>query len=451
LRILTFFGLLLTLLLASCAADDTAPIDIPELISNNPEPEPEPVPEPEVEEEPSENPNPIGTSAGDVTFLNESLVDDNYILVNDARNNFVYLMDKTAKVVHQWNLNGGDLGNDCFLLPNGKLLAMVESEDPTLLLGGYGGKLELLDSNGTVEWSFIHSTDDYIIHHDAEMLPNGNVLIMTWERRTKEEATANGYSLDVELFPDGLIEVNPANDEIIWEWRVWDHLIQDFDNSKTNFGSISENPQLIDLNYNQNENGDITHANGIAYDAEKDIIYLSANFYSEVWVIDHSTTTEEAAAHTGGTYSKGGDLIYRFGNPSAYNNLNGERLFFNNHYPNLLDGTDKGNMLIYSNGAGLEQSTVYELALPTNFVLDSNASNEPSVIWSFTDPELYSPKVSGAVKLPNGNILITEGDFGIWEVTQEKEIIWKFSGDGFYWRAYHFNKNDPEILSLNLE
>ncbi len=405
----------------------------------------------DVESDPIPNPNPMGDVAGNVEFFNKDLVDDNYVLVNDARYNFVYIMDKNANVIHQWNLRGGDLGNDCSLLPNGKLLAMVESDDPKLLLGGFGGKIELLDKHGNAEWSFTHSTDNYIIHHDAEMMPNGNILIMTWERRSLEEASYNGYQLNVELFPDGIIEVDPRNNEIVWEWRVWDHLIQDHDPSKLNFGNIAENPQLIDINYNQNENGDITHANGIAYDHEKDVIYLSANFYSEVWVIDHSTSKDEAASHTGGNYNKGGDLIYRFGNPSAYKNTFGERLFNNNHHPNLLSNEDKGKMLIYSNGAELEQSTVYEILLPTQFSLNAYSNNEPNVIWSFTHEELYSPKVSGAVKLQNGNVLITEGDYGIWEVTKNKEVVWKFNADGFFWRAYSIPTNSPEFKALGLE
>ena len=74
----------------------------------------------------TENSNPIGDSAGTVDFLNKDLVDENYILVNDAGNNFVFLMDKDANVLHQWNLNDGDLGNDCELLPNGKLLKSID-------------------------------------------------------------------------------------------------------------------------------------------------------------------------------------------------------------------------------------------------------------------------------------------------------------------------------------
>lgn len=67
-------------------------------------------------------------------------------------------------------------------------------------------------------------------------------------------------------------------------------------------------------------------------------------------------------------------------------------------------------MLIFTNGGNLEQSTVYELDLPE--ALNTASIPElvnPDILWSFTDAELYSPKVSGAVRLPNGNTLITEG------------------------------------------
>lgn len=190
------------------------------------------------------------------------------------------------------------------------------------------------------------------------------------------------------------------------------------------------------------------HINGIGYDPDNDLIFLSVNFYSEVWVIDHSTTTEIAATHSGGNFGRGGDLIYRFGNPSAHGDNVSERLFVNNHYPNLFE---PGKMLIFTNGGDLEQSTVHEMALPDALGQKSvpNLTN-PEILWSFTDSELYSPKVSGAVRLPNGNTLITEGDYGIWEVTKEGEVVWKFNSEGFFWRAYHYAKDDPAILALSL-
>lgn len=379
-------------------------------------------------------------------------VDDSLILVNDASANSVYLMDKSATVVYTWDLKGKRLGNDAFLLPNGQLLAMLESENPEITLGGFGGVIQLIESDGEVTWSYEHSSADFIAHHDAEILPNGNILFLSWEKKSMEEAIEIGFSPGTQIIYDAVLEINPSTNEIVWEWHMWDHLIQDVDPDKLNFGDVAQNPQRIDINYLEvpNEEGDVSHSNGLAYDADNDLIYISANFYSEIWVIDHSTTTEEAQTGAGGNYGIGGDLVYRFGNPTAYKNTQGVRLFDRNHHPNLLEGDKKGNILVFANGSSAEQSTAYELKIPSTFSLLPGTDNEPEIVWSFTDPSLFSRRVSGVDLLPNGNRLITEGDFGFWEVTEQGDLVWRYSAPGFFWRGYHFDKDDVALSGLGL-
>jgi len=446
LRIYLLSILVLTsIVLISCNSDDTR-VEDPKSMDDI-------IQDPDANDESDDEDDTPDEFEATVEVFNPDLVYDGYILVNEAAANSVFLMDKEATVLHEWPLNDQRLGNDAFLLDNGLLLANLEVDDSTIGFGGVGGKLALLDKEGNTTWEFIYASDDYILHHDAEVLPSGNIITIVWDRKTIEEANLAGHALDSEVFPERIIEIDPETDQIVWEWHAWDHLIQDIDDSKENFGTVADNPQLIDVNYNsEQDDGDIMHANGITYDASNDLIFLSVNFYHEVWVIDHSTSTQEAASHSGGTYNKGGDLIYRFGNPDTYDNV-GERLFFNNHYPNLLTDTftDIGNILIYVNMMnGTEQSIVYELDLPDQFGLHPNTDNEPVIVWSFTDPELFAPKVSGAVALPNGNRMITEGDFGIWEVTEAGEVVWRFSSVGFFWRAYHYEKDAPEIIALGL-
>ncbi len=413
-------------------------------------------PEENENEEPEENENeePDFTPIGTVEVFNAEKVDDNYILVNDASANRVYLMDKEARLLHEWSLTN-NIGNDVILLPTGQLLASLESDDPKILLGGKGGRIQLVNSDETLDWDFIFSSLEGETHHDVELLPNGNIIAIVWERLAAETAVQAGFQIEEDIFPESIIEIDPNTSEIVWEWRSMDHLIQDHDATKSNFGDVSLHPELIDINYTLNAEatadakGDIMHANAIAYDETNDVILLSVNHFSEVWAIDHSTTTSEASDSIGGNYGKGGDLIYRFGNPEAYRNTEGNRLFHNNHFPNLLSGEDAGKLLIFSNGNDVMQSTVFELQLPSTYELNSNTNNEPRVTWSFTNPDLYSGKVSGAVPLPNGNILITEGDFGFWEVTRDKEIVWKCQSAGFFWRGYHYSKSAPEILALD--
>jgi hypothetical protein len=442
-------GTAVLLLLASLAylqscSNDNVPESVTPVIADDP-----------IKEDPLNEETPEFTPEGVVEVFSPDKIDSNYILVNEAAANRVFLMDKEARLLHEWPLTN-NIGNDVFLLPNGKLLASLESDSPQIQLGGKGGRLQFIAPNGTLDWDFIYSSSEGETHHDAELLPNGNVIAMVWSKIPAEAAKQSGFMLDDDVFPESIIEIDPATNEVIWEWHSWDHLIQDYDQTMDNYGVIADHPERIDINYvpksgNSVEiKGDIMHANGIAYDKVNDVILLSANFYSEVWVIDHSTTTQEAASNSGGAYGKGGDLIYRFGNPMAYGNTLGERMFYNNHFPNILKGDNLGKLLIFSNGNGLGQSTVLELELPAIYDLKASTNNELKVTWSFTDPDLYSGKVSGAVPLPNGNILITEGDFGFWEVTREKEVVWKFKAPGFFWRGYSYSKTAPEIQALDL-
>ena len=108
-------------------------------------------------------------------------------------------------------------------------------------------------------------------------------------------------------------------------------------------------------------------------------------------------------------------------------------------------------MLVYCNGTNIQQSTVFEIKLPNEFNLLTNSSNEPEVAWSFTDNDLFFNLISGAVRLKNGNTLITEGDYGIWEVTNQKDVVWKYKNPDFWlWRAYAYDKDDAAISNIGL-
>jgi len=425
--------LFLSLLLSSCNNDNTDTTEIPiikELEST-------------------------GEITGKSIIFNKSLLDNGYVLVPEMTNNRVYLITKEkGEIVYEWNLPQ-NLGVDAELMPDGKLIVALKTENSTYEnLAGSGGRIQIINPNGSINSDFKYSNEKYMQHHDVELLPNGNVLMIAWQTKTIMEAKKAGFNkseeLNTFLFPETIIEINPQNENIVWEWNSWDHMVQDFDPSQNNYGNISQNPQLINVNYHKNINGDFMHANGLDYDSDKDIIYLSINAYNEIWVIDHSTNMLESASNSGGQFNKGGDLIYRFGNPLAYENEQGPKMFDKNHFPNLLEGNvfGKGNMLVYVNGNSTRQSKVYELILPKTMSLLPNTNNEPQIVWEFKHPDFFAGALGGAVRLPNGNTLFSEGTFGLWEVTNTGEVVWQFENGLRIWRGYSYPKDHTGIQEL---
>jgi hypothetical protein len=374
-----------------------------------------------------------------------------YTLFSPEYSTKTFLIDKQGTIVHTWDSNYLQ-GLGLVLLENGDLLrTMMPYTNPVFISGGATGGVQLLDWNGTLLWQFNYSNTHHCLHHDVEVLPNGHILLIAWEYKTAEEAVAAGRNPDFlpvgELWPDHVIEVErtgPSEGTIVWEWHVWDHLIQDFDPTKENYGVIQEHPELIDINYGSTdgkERADWNHINSIDYNEQFDQILLSSHNQHEIWVIDHSTTTDEAAGHTGGHNGKGGDILYRYGNPEIYGagTVNDQRFFGQHDAQWILPGNPgEGHLLVFNNGQGRPQgqySSVDEYIPPA----DENGSyhHEPGsaygpkdAVWSYTadNPfDFFAGYLSSTQRLPNGNTLICDGDHGFFfEVTPEKNTIWTY-------------------------
>jgi len=366
----------------------------------------------------------------------------------------VYLVDNYGRIVNQWSDLGFVPGSSVELLPNGNLLKTSSlnfgSSSGLLSLAGAGDMVHLKDWDNNNLWQYAVSSTTERMHHDIKAMPNGNVLILAWQKKSGEEAIAAGRdstltAIDGFLYPDFLIEVEPVGADggnIVWRWNAWDHFVQDFDATKNNFGVISEHPELININYPPNDNSiDWLHTNAIDYNADLDQVLISAPGFNEVWMIDHSTTTEEAATSSGGNSGKGGDLIFRWGNPAAYNmgDSSTQKLFFQ-HDPHWieqgLDNTDVdyGKLLVFNNQAGEDYSTVNIFNPQWNgaaYELLENGTYAPAD-FEFTyqaavPKNLYSNNVSGAQKLPNGNLLICSGvQKKAIEINPQQEIVWQY-------------------------
>lgn len=384
-------------------------------------------------------------------------VQEGYVLVNDPGNNRVYLLEKDSlTAVYEWELPFR-LGNDAKLMNDGVLMASLREPDPEFSFGGHGGRIHFIQPDGSSSWQIGLANSQFISHHDVIRLPNGNVMTMLWERVLPDAARELGYrGVQDTIFTESIVEIDPNTDQVVWKWDSRDHLIQEDDPEGNNFGDVSQNPQLIDMAYRDSEvttipdNGDFMHANALEYDAVNDVVLISVNYYSEIWFIDHSTTAAEVSGSEGGRYGRGGDLIYRMGNPSAYGNEQGQRLFYSNHNPRFVKDTD--HLLVFMNGNNTAgPSVVYELDLPDQYALMPEGDNEPLVVWQYADPGIYSDRVSGAERLPNGNTLIAVGTFGFLEVNNDGELLWDYEAEGFFWRGYHVPLDAPALEALGLD
>ena len=374
---------------------------------------------------------------------------DGYILYTPEYSKETYIIDKNGDIVHSWESNNIQAFG-VYLLDNGEMLrSSMPYINPTFLGGGVTGGVEKFDWNGNLVWSFEYSNNKHCLHHDIEPLPNGNVLMIAWEHKTAQQAIQAGRDPDLlpsnQLWPDYIIEVKPTgprSSEIVWEWHVWDHLIQDFDPTKDNYGVVEDHPELIDVNFGYLPIlGDWNHVNSIDYNEELDQILLSSRHLNEIWIIDHSTTTEEAASHTGGISGKGGDILYRWGNPKSYRAGTAEdQIFFAQHDANWIEegNPGEGHILVFNNGngrPGTYYSEVNEIIPPVdgngNYYLGPGSSFNPvAPTWTYTadtPQDFYAGHLSSAQRLSDGNTLICNGPEGkFFEITSENEVIWQY-------------------------
>ncbi|WP_353778871.1 aryl-sulfate sulfotransferase [Winogradskyella sp. 3972H.M.0a.05] len=378
----------------------------------------------------------------------ENGVQDGYTLFTNHTTTF--LIDNCGRLINQWD-SAFITGVAVYLLPNGNILRAGRSVGTsTIGFGGQGGIIEIFDWDGNIVWQYEYSTEEHRQHHDVFPMPNGNVLILAASVVSEADAIQAGrdpsFITEGLVYNERIIEVEPVGFDqgnIVWEWNIFDHLIQDFDNTKDNFGTVADNPQKLDVNFLNGGLGDKNwlHVNSIQYDPVLDQIVISSRNLSEIWVIDHSTTTAEAATGSGGTYGMGGDLLYRWGNPQSYRQgTEDDRQLYGQHYPHIIGQglEDEGKIIVFNNGNGRtpgfsevfifdppeDSPGVYSYTADTAY---GPATPEFNYSGNSIFGDFYSAIVSGAQRLPNGNTLICEGRTGeFFEINEIGNIVWEY-------------------------
>jgi hypothetical protein len=352
----------------------------------------------------------------------------------------------TGTAFKTWSGLTGTTSYGSYIMPGGYLLRTLNASGG-LSGGGMTGRIQKVNYAGTVVWDYTHVSANYNLHHDVCAMPNGNILMISYEVKTAAEATAAGSSSAIVIWSEKVIEVKPngaTGGDIVWEWHLWDHLVQDKDATKANYkNSIVNNPQLLNINYKTAK--DWIHMNGIDYNPVLDQIVVSSHNLNEFYVIDHSTTTAEAASHTGGNAGKGGDFLYRWGNPASYGasgttilNVTHDAHWVPEGYPN------GGNLVAFNNGGTSTKSTVDQVKPPLNgynYDLTLGSAYTPA---SYTSRIVANGKTSNkgsSQQLPNGNTLICVALSGlIHEVDPNGTTLWQINAGGDASQSSRYSK-----------
>jgi hypothetical protein len=292
-----------------------------------------------------------------------------------------YLIDMDGEVAHEWALPYppglyGYLTERRTLVLNGRIV-----EEPTRFLSTQpwkAGVIAELDWDGNLLWEVRHPDH----HHDGRLLRNGNVVLLCIARLPDEiAAQVRGGQAGTEhegaIYGDYVVEMTKSG-EVVWEWRAWEHL----------------DPATHPITAAQDLRHEWTHGNTI-FEMPDGNLLLSFRNISTVVIVERAS----------------GEIVWELGAPPLAQQ----------HAPNVLEN---GNILIFDNGTHRVDHPV-----PHSRVIEVDPATK-EIVWSYQEHypfDFFSPYISGAQRLPNGNTLICEGSFGrIFEVTMEREVVWEY-------------------------
>jgi len=384
-----------------------------------------------------------------VDIYNRDATADGYIFFSPNDYTDAYLIDNCGFLVNSWDRNHRP-GLSGHMTESGLMLRTGKVSNPQYFQASTGGNLELVDWDNNTVWSSDFNEFEYIQHHDAVLMPNGNVIYIGWERISEEQQIAYGRPpSDVSkpsLWGEFIQEVKPIGNsdyEVVWEWHLQDHFVQDYNPSLSTYGSVKDELGKVDINYLGPaffDDDDWWHCNALDYNPALDQILVNSRSNGEMWIIDHSTTTQEAAGTTGGNSNKGGELLYRWGNPQAYDRgfKSDLRMYGSHGHYWIPEGLPNAGKIMYFNN-GDERPEGYYSTIETidpvfengQYQLDNNnryLPSEPEVVYVAPDPfDFRSTYLSNANQLSNGNVFINEGGTGrLFEVDSNKNIVWQY-------------------------
>ncbi|MEK4081068.1 aryl-sulfate sulfotransferase [Solibacillus sp. FSL K6-1126] len=402
-----------------------------------------------------------------------------------AANEGALLIDMNGKEVHLWK---GLRGFPNKVFPGGFVLGHTFNRDPQ-----YGfqdeGDLVQIDFEGNVVWKF--DKHQYIedpgkearwyarAHHDYQrtgspvgypapdqepQTTGGNTLILVHRDVVNEKISKHP------LLDDAFIEVDWEGN-IVWEWNAHEH----FD--ELNFSDEAKKAIYEEPNrrFFGNHSGDWLHINSISL--------VGPNHHydngDERFHPDNIIWDAREANIIAITSKETGKIVWQLG--PDYDTPETKHLgwIIGQHHAHIIPKglPGEGNVLVFDNGGWGGYGAPNPNSVDGNKVAIRDHSRileiDPitlEIVWQYTGLEakysvptdsykFYSPYISSAQRLENGNTLITEGSNGrIFEVTADHEIVWEYisaykneRGSNMVYRAYRVPYNWVPQLETPVE
>jgi len=376
------------------------------------------------------NVRPTSAQTVGTILLDEERAMNGYTLFAPLNSTLTYLMNNKGEIVHVWS-GSFRPAQSAMLMEGGVLLRTATPGDGLPLDGpGAGGIVEKISWEGDVIWRYEHQGQNLRAHHDIELLPNGNVLLLVRERQSWDGAFAAGRIpqriTENAVWTERIVEVKPVDrrsGEIVWEWKAWDHLVQDANPARANYGDVAALRNRIDINTGP-VTADWLHMNSIRYNATRDEILVSMRNMNEVIVIDRKT----------------GDIVYRWGNAINYRagDTADRKLYVQHDARWIGEGMPgAGNIMIFNNGRGrgdTSYSTIEEIIPPLDvdgkYITTSAPFGPSTPAWSFQAPRnthFYATIGGSAARLRNGNTLVCLDPSGsLVEITAGGDEVWRY-------------------------
>jgi hypothetical protein len=344
---------------------------------------------------------PSGFPAFEVDVIDEAAVSDGVTMLGFGMGGGIayFGVDTEGEVV--WYYAESEIAQDRTIeqLADGSLL--IATPEAYRIITAGGETVASYDPPGNVR-----------LHHDAQLLPNGNLLALRQRTTTVNVPSLGG---EVQATGDVIIEIEPSG-EVVWQWDSFDHL------DTTRF------PGELARQGGRGGAYDWTHTNALVYLEEEDAILASLRHQSWIIKIDRAT----------------GEVLWRLGEDGDFELTAGD-WFYNQHAPEV---QADGSLLIYDNGNERGVASPYSRAVV--YALDYEAM-EATQTWKYVH-DTFTSFLGDANRLPNGNVLVCAGGVmgrggqpEIVEVTGEAdpERVWVLEATQSVYRAVRIGSFYP--------